>query len=146
MRLVRATPRPAISPGAVAGRPAGLALAVYEGRVERRMVSSVDLEGIERREDFALVFEGLLTVPETGVYRLTLSSDDGSRLWIGKELVVDDDGVHGMRAVTGAIALEAGTHPLRVEFFQGVGGVGLESRIEGLGLEPGPIGGALVTH
>ena len=110
------------------------------------MVSSVDLEGIERREDFALVFEGLLTVPETGVYRLTLSSDDGSRLWIGKELVVDDDGVHGMRAVTGAIALEAGTHPLRVEFFQRLGGLGLESRIEGPGLEPGPIGGALVTH
>lgn len=156
--LVRATPRPSIPLGAIAGRPTGLELAVYEGRferlpdfavlepLERRTASAVDLSGLERRENFALVFEGFLVVPATGVWRFTLASDDGSRLLLDDTLVVDNDGVHGLRQVEGAIALEAGAHRLRVEFFQGMGGIALSAAIEGPGLARRPIGGELVRR
>ncbi|MEO0661439.1 MAG: PA14 domain-containing protein, partial [Planctomycetota bacterium] len=54
------------------------------------------------------------------------SSDDGSRLWLHGALVVDNDGHHGMRRVRGRVPLRAGLHPLRIEWFNGVGPGDLE--------------------
>jgi hypothetical protein len=53
-------------------------------------------------------------------------SDDGSRLYIGDTLVVDNDGLHGMAEKSGVIALAAGRHPLTVTFFERTGSDGLE--------------------
>jgi len=63
-----------------------------------------------------------LTVPEGGEHTFRLTSDDGSRLWIDGELVVDHDGLHGEEAKDGAVTLTAGAHDLRVEFFEAGGG------------------------
>ena len=53
------------------------------------------------------------------------NSDDGSALYIGDKRVVDNDGLHGMVERSGTIALEAGWHAIRVEFFERGGGAGL---------------------
>ena len=44
----------------------------------------------------ASAFTGWLEVPSAAVWTLHTDSDDGSRLWIGDSLVVDNDGLHGM--------------------------------------------------
>jgi hexosaminidase len=76
-------------------------------------------------EQYALRFDGYLTVPSDGLYEFSLSSDDGSTLEIGGSLVVDNDGFHGTEERTGMIALRAGAHPMIVRFFQGGGGAEL---------------------
>ncbi|MEU7904877.1 family 16 glycoside hydrolase [Actinoplanes sp. NPDC049118] len=63
-----------------------------------------------------------LTAPADGSYTFRLTSDDGSKLWIGDTLVVDHDGLHGADAKDGTIDLTAGVHPLRVEHFERDGG------------------------
>ncbi|SDT04486.1 family 16 glycoside hydrolase [Actinoplanes derwentensis] len=63
-----------------------------------------------------------LTAPAAGSYRFRLTSDDGSKLWIGDKLVIDHDGLHGSAAKEGVIDLTAGLHPLRVEHFEAGGG------------------------
>ena len=73
-------------------------------------------------ERFGFEYVGFIRVPETGVYAFFTSSDDGSRLYIGDSLVVDNDGLHGMQEKRGVIALAAGLHPLRVVFFEKTGG------------------------
>jgi len=42
-------------------------------------------------------------IPEKGLWKFGTKSDDGSRLWIDEidNLVVDNDGVHGAKEVTG---------------------------------------------
>jgi signal transduction histidine kinase len=45
--------------------------------------------------------------------------------------VVDNDGVHGMVEKSGAIYLKAGRNPLRVEWFNGAAGYGLEVEYQG---------------
>ncbi|GGM10590.1 family 16 glycoside hydrolase [Micromonospora yangpuensis] len=65
---------------------------------------------------------GNLTTPVEGSYTFRLTSDDGSRLTIGDQLVVDHDGRHGETAKEGTVTLAAGLHPLRVEFFDNTGG------------------------
>ena len=48
--------------------------------------------------------------------------------------VVDNNGVHGMIEKSGAVYLEAGRQPIRVEWFNGVEGFGLKVEYEGPGL------------
>ncbi len=52
----------------------------------------------------------------------------------GKGAVVDNDGVHAMIEKHGAVYLEAGKQPIRVEWFNGLERAGLELEISGPGL------------
>lgn len=63
---------------------------------------------------FGVEFRGYIRVPADGVYTFATRSDDASKLWIGDQLVVDNDGAHVVRTRSGEIALKAGLHPIRV--------------------------------
>lgn len=78
-----------------------------------------------RADDVGATFNGWITIPTTGYWTLGVTSDDGSRLWIGNDLVADNDGLHSMVTVRGTRPLAAGKHRLRVEFFEAGGGAGL---------------------
>jgi hypothetical protein len=58
-----------------------------------------------------------LSVPSAGNYEFRLTSDDGSRLVIDDAEVIDNDGLHGAESKEGTVALDAGFHDLRVEYF-----------------------------
>jgi hexosaminidase len=88
-------------------------------------VSAIEIGPEARSERFGYVFEGFVDVPADAIYTVAVTSDDGSRLWIGDELVVDHDGPHGATEKQGMIALAAGLHPIRVAFFQSGGGKAL---------------------
>ena len=85
-------------------------------------------------DDVGAVFEGLIEVPITATYTLYVESDDGSRLLIGDDEVVNNDGLHAMNEESGTMLLAAGLHHVRVEFFERGGGAGVIVRIEGGGL------------
>lgn len=111
-------------------------LADIEGvRPAREGVSDgLDLDARLRDEHAALEFRGYLRAPTDGVYRFHLTSDDGSRLWLHEELLIDHDGLHGMTTRSAAVGLAAGLHPLRVEWFNATGGLGLRLEWEGPGI------------
>ncbi|MBS0197060.1 MAG: NPCBM/NEW2 domain-containing protein [Planctomycetes bacterium] len=90
--------------------------------------------GSTRREHVAAGFNGYIVVPTTGFYRFYTTSDDASTLSIGDRTVVSNLGLHGMVEQSGVIALAAGMHAMRIEFFQGGGGGGLIASIEGPGI------------
>ncbi len=77
-------------------------------------------------DHFAAAFTGALMVRETGLYKLSLRSDDGSRLYIDGALVVDNDGDHLMTTLSASLPLSAGLHDLRVEYYENAGEAGLE--------------------
>ncbi len=82
-----------------------------------------------------LRFEGLIDIQHDGIYTFYTTSDDGSELYIGPEKIVANDYTQGMTERSGQTALKAGLHQIRVEYFQGTGGLGLEVRYEGPGIE-----------
>jgi autotransporter-associated beta strand protein len=98
-----------------------------------------------RTSNFSLRYLGYLTVPADGVYRLYTASDDGSRLYIGGTLVVDNNFAQGVTERSGVIALAAGTHLMTVEFAQGGGGFGLYVRWQGPGLAKADVPNAAFT-
>ena len=85
----------------------------------------------EREDVFGLTFDGYIDVPTTGTYTLYTKSDDGSRLWIGDQLVVDNDGLHGPTEVSGTVTLQAGLNPITIHYMERGGGQVLEVRYEG---------------
>jgi cytochrome c len=93
---------------------------IYEGFVSNIHVETSDFRDLEA--NFVMVYEGLIRIPKDNNYVFRLISDDGSRLFIGDMEVINHDGFHGTSAMDGEVALKAGFHPFRVEFFQGLGG------------------------
>jgi hypothetical protein len=74
---------------------------------------------------FAARYSGTLFVHEPGEYHFRLTSDDGGRLWLGGEAMVDLDGIHGMASGEGSAFLAKGSHDVLVEYFNNDGGAGL---------------------
>ena len=70
-------------------------------------------------------YDGWLMVPTSGIWTLSIGSDDGSKLSIGSEVVIDNDGLHGMLTKSAQFSFAAGMYPIRLEFFENGGGAGL---------------------
>ena len=69
----------------------------------------------------AVEFDTNIQIDNADTYTFYTRSDDGSLLWIGGELVVDNDGDHGVMEARGSIDLEVGNYPLKVCWFNGGG-------------------------
>lgn len=61
-------------------------------------------------------------------------------------MIVDNDGLHGMVEKRGVIALAAGLHPIRVQFFQKSGGRDLKVSFEAPSGEKQVIPGTMLFH
>ncbi len=94
---------------------------------------NIDISLRERESNFAFSFLATLIVPQDGTYTFYTTSDDGSKLYINEQQVVDNDGLHGSRERNGQITLTAGNHALRVSYFNGTGGKRLQVRWKGPG-------------
>lgn len=73
----------------------------------------------DRYEWFAIDYHGTFWIEQPGKYRFLLASDDGSKLYIDNKVVIDNDGIHAVQTETGMINLKAGSHRIRVSYFQG---------------------------
>ncbi len=115
----------------------GLAYQYYEGdwdalpnfntlkAVKKATVSDFNFSPRIKEEQFAFEYMGYIDVPENGAYRFYVASDDGSQLFINDQLVVDNNGLHGMVEKGALTALEKGFHKIRVTYFEKGGGDGL---------------------
>ena len=72
--------------------------------------------------NIGLVINGYFNAPSDGIYTFILLSDDGSTLKVDNTMVVDNDGAHAPRELTGQKALGKGLHPIEVKYFDHNGG------------------------
>jgi hypothetical protein len=73
------------------------------------------------KENYAVVFHGYVDFPSAGLYRLSLSSDDGSKLFINNRLVVDNDFAHPESQLSRLVRAGGGLNPVRIEYFESRG-------------------------
>ena len=142
------SPVRAVNPGSL---KAGLAYRYFEGEFS----SVTDLDRLPAKREgridgfvfpsgspennFGIVYSGFIKVPETAVYAFNLTSDDGSQLFLGGRLLIDNDSQHGSMGRTAKIALEAGFHPIRACYFQSEGGWDFGIQWSGPGFESQPV-------
>jgi len=122
----------------------GLSYSYYEGdwtqlpdfggltAVTTGTTSGFDLSVRERDDQFGLRFVGHIDVPssDAGTHTFYTTSDDGSRLLIDGQEIVNNDGIHASEDASGTVDLSAGWHSITVEFFEQAGGHELTVRWE----------------
>ena len=75
----------------------------------------------KKARSFGLVFTGYINIVEDGIYTFTSLSDDGSKVVIDDQTVVNNDGKHARFALTAGVSLLKGFHKIEIRYFQ-VGG------------------------
>ena len=99
---------------------------VVQKPIKTGTLNNISIETATVEDYFALEFKTYIKIPEKAVYRFYTNSDDGSRLYIDGQLVVDNDGSHSLRRVDGKVALEAGYHEMVVRYLENYMGQALE--------------------
>lgn len=86
--------------------------------MKRGVVPNFTLSPKKRESYFGFEFNGYIKIDKSGIYTFYVTSDEGSKLWIGHQEVVDNDGKHDKQERSGRISLQAGLHPIKVLFFE----------------------------
>ena len=90
--------------------------------VKKEGITNVITEKVKQREEkYALEFDGYIKINKEGVYHFSTLSDDGSKLFIDGEEIVNNDGPHGAVEVYGDAALKKGFHKIKITYFDGGG-------------------------
>ncbi|MBK9335359.1 MAG: alpha-L-fucosidase [Lewinellaceae bacterium] len=105
----------------------------YASILKRGVAFNFDLDPLCKAEKCGMIWKGYLFVPETRGYQFFLESDDGSQLELDGQVVVNNDGDHGMEEKTGIAYLQQGWHQLRLTYFNSGGGSGLKVQYAPMG-------------
>lgn len=104
----------------------------------------ISVAGKQRADKFAFEFTAYIKIAKDGIYTFFTQSDDGSKLFIDDEEVVDNDGDHGTVEKAGKAALKKGYHKIRVMYFDSGGGNELKVLIQAEGKEKMEIPAAML--
>jgi alpha-mannosidase len=113
---------------------------------QRLLTKTIAIPPVARPENYGLVFEGLVSVAQEGIYDFWISSDDGSILVVADSLLVNNDGLHGPGEVGGSMALKPGLHRIKVCMFQAQGGQDLRVFIAGPGVQKQLLPESMLWH
>jgi len=91
---------------------------------------------IPTKDEYALTFDGVIQIKIAGIYEFYIQSNDGTRLFIDNKVVINHDGPHGADIEkTGKIPLLKGNHHIRLHYFQAGGGMYLQVKYSGPGID-----------
>lgn len=100
----------------------------------------VQLKFDDYKNEFGVVYTGILEAPKDGDYVFFLASDDGGQISIDGTPVVVFDGIHPAGPIReGKVKLTKGTHAFRLEYFQAAGNAQLFAGWRGPGFTNTPL-------
>lgn len=115
--------------------------------VKEGHIKLINLDGINPREQhFGISAEGYVEIPETNTYTFYLYTDDGSKMYINDQLLIDSDGNHGARYDYGTVILEKGRHKLKIDYIQQTGGYYFSAGIKVNGKDKKPFNPWQLSH
>jgi len=110
------------------------------------VATDFSLANNSQEEKFAIDYQGFIKIQKEGVYTFYLSSDDGSKMYLGDDLAIDHDGLHGSSIKNATFALGTGLHSIRICFFERTGGNSLELKWKTGNTAPVPIPAEAFFH
>lgn len=114
--------------------------------IEQNIIPNFSILSARSGDHFGFEYNGYIKIPADGIYTFYTSSDDGSRLYIGNKLIVDNDGEHSNIEKKGVLALLKGFHPIRVAFFEKTGDQKLGVKIKSSKIEKESIPDSLLFY
>jgi len=95
--------------------------------------SKTNWKGFTKADNFAVRWSGELSISQKGYYKFSLRSDDGSRLFLDRKYIVNNDGTHGFRNREGRSHLKQRSYDVILEYFEKAGKAGMVFRYMGPG-------------
>ena len=108
---------------------------------EQKIVASgkaweFSIDSIDHRDDhFAIKYWAYIEISIEGEYNFYITSDDGSKLFINGNEVIDNDGSRSVLTRNGSIYLNKGMHAIEVHYFDDYMGEYLKVSYDGPGFE-----------
>jgi len=93
---------------------------------EEGVFANFDVTKAKVEDHFGYQFSTLVKIPKTARYYISLTSDDGSKLKVDGNYLIDNDGSHGANIMEATVELEEGYHRFYVEYFEDYEGQSLE--------------------
>lgn len=136
-----------LEPAVTGGANPGLNYEYFEGRFRSAYdlmkstakksgnCEDVNLSMKEVDDFFGVKFLGYIDVPQDGIYKFTLASDDGSVLLIDDIETVNSDGYHGANPTSDYVGLKAGKHFFTLLYFEGAVTEEVRVGIQGPGIK-----------
>lgn len=121
-------------------KPGGLSYSYYEGTWDslpnfktlkpvQSGIADKDFKfsKLPSKNNYALLFKGMLEIKVEGYYLLGIASDDGAKLYLKNKLLINHDGLHDSGSPHSfLIPLKKGFYPVTLEYFQKGGGADLD--------------------
>jgi hypothetical protein len=129
MRVYKCNTAPTLLPDVSTLQPIGTAVIPF-----------IDFNGVSNfqkyiptlpNDNIAAVFTGRTKITKPGLYDVCTDSDDGSRLWIDTNMVVENGGQHGRRTKCVSVMLTEGEHVIDADFFNSWGPLWMEATYKG---------------
>ena len=94
------------------------------------------LDGLEYRDlHFGLVMHGYVNIEDEGDYTFFAATNDGSKLLVDNNEIINNDGAHPVIEKSGKVYLDKGTHLIELRYFQSGGGKSIKVSWSGPGFE-----------
>jgi hypothetical protein len=114
--------------------------------VSSGLTKNFNTEERKRETYFGFRYSGYIKVPEDGIYTFYLKSNDGSRLSVDGEELIENDANHAAVEEPGTVALKSGFHSILVRYMQCGGGKALVVSWSGPGLNKQEIPASVLFH
>ena len=98
---------------------------------EEGVINTFSILQARGRDHFGYEFNSYLYIPGDDVYHFSLVCDDGAKLFVDDELVIDRDGSHARDAAIAKLPLAKGFHKVRILYFEDYMGESLGLWMEG---------------
>ena len=95
------------------------------------ILPNFQLSSAEQEDYYGFRFTTFIEIATDGNYTFYTNSDDGSKLYINDQLVVDNDGLRPPVEKSGTLTLKAGRHQLVLDYFEGYGNQSLSVSYKG---------------
>jgi hypothetical protein len=95
---------------------------------------------------YAMRLSGFIEVQREGWYEFHLGSDDGSRMLLGDDVLIENDGKRGVVYKSAGLALKPGRHAITIHYIQVTGTRSLQLLYEGPGIRRSPVPDAAYSY
>lgn len=110
----------------------GLTAAVYRGENFQQLLVQERVKNVYfktygatseagDRNHFSIEYSGFLSPPKEGDYTIKSISDDGVKIWINDELLINDWHIQGTKGNQKTVFLHKGKNKLKIHYFDNVG-------------------------
>ena len=110
------------------------------------VVNNFNLDNKNRKSKYGFIYTGYIRIDKTGMYDFFTASDDGSVLYIDDQLIVDNNGNHGMEEKGDKAVLQKGFHKIKLMYFDSAGDNGLQVLMQAPGGKKQAIDAAILFH